>query len=1187
MKFLSTITRLLIFALVSSATLNAQTKEGTVVEASNYYADVLPPSPTAAELGKYGLVPRVLSSGVPSIDIPLYNYSASHLKIPISISYHSSGVKVDQQASWVGTGWSLNAGGVVTRVVKGLSDDDYKRPYPIDFSNYDPESMDYIDQAMEGTIDTEPDLFAFNFMGYTGKFVFDHEGRPRIMPHQNLRIERTIDQASDLSQIKIITPDGVQYFFGGTGATETTLMQAAVNTCPVKIALPEETAWYLYKIVHPTGETINLTYHSYNYDYEGSDSNTYRVNIWKEGCPTAGGGCAQETISSCTYRFRIQAVRLAGIASPNHGSVEFSSTTLRKDLSGDYELGMISFKNPNGEVFKTFKFKYEYSTNPRLFLTGLEESSSEADSSPMQGQKKVHSFEYEDKNALPIYLSKSKDHWGYFNGANNQYLFPKENLRPDLFGDLGGDRNPNAEKTKKGILKKITYPTGGQTNFNYEQNTVWGEKLVKSGLTAVRVGGNGGEGEFGWQYYESTITFSVEQVVKVIGGYSYDPKISDACLEEKAYADFSIYNSTDGKYIEQNVRTKGYEKDIILEANKEYKFTTRVKGQCTAGSIYFTYYKSITKVLTNLITGGLRIGTIANYDPVTNSSETTKYHYGSIASLTKSSAVVARDPSLFYYSTSEIIKCSDPTCLITCKDGILHSSSLADLYGNGSGHIAYEYVTISNGLNFENGGEEYKFIINSDYSNRWVRGDEIKGTPYTNYGWNHGLEKAVRKFKKNSSGDPVIVYEKINGYKADSRYYVEVPALVIKKQVEGGCYEKAWTITCDGTEKKTYSWVCTVAHKHNLLLTGTSYGTLCIRSDANNVEKLIWSSPCNGKAAGTKISILSNLDNLNVMEYHNISYWHYLDSTTETYYDGNGNRLPFQTTYYSYDNPTHLQLTSVKSTTSRGEAAESRMYYPDDYTASSLAGLKEKFIVGIPIKKEQLVGGKQAGGQVYVYNEFGKPTNIYQYVSPEVKAPAPHDPSQVSLTDYSLEASISYDAQTQLVKLVDGKNGVSSLYLWGYNKTKPIAEVKNALANEVFHTSFEEAASAIENVNLAKTGTKYWSGSYTVNLPKAGEFILSYWERTSSTEWVLQERKVSSNATIGGSGKMIDEVRLYPEGCLMQTFTYKGGMETYTVTDSNNQTFYYFYDDMNRLSYIKDEKGDVVKSLQYRYMNRP
>src|SRR6185295_18208370 len=83
----------------------------------------IPPSPDAAALGKYGSIPVSLHTGVPDISIPIYTIKTSRLSVPVSLSYHASGIKVTDVATWIGQGWALNAGGVVSRTVVGLCDD--------------------------------------------------------------------------------------------------------------------------------------------------------------------------------------------------------------------------------------------------------------------------------------------------------------------------------------------------------------------------------------------------------------------------------------------------------------------------------------------------------------------------------------------------------------------------------------------------------------------------------------------------------------------------------------------------------------------------------------------------------------------------------------------------------------------------------------------------------------------------------------------------------------------------------------------------------------------------------------------------------------------------------------------------------------------------------------------------------
>ena len=70
---------------------------------------VLPPSPTAASLGSYGDIPVSNYTGAANIGIPLFTINERDLSLNLSLNYNSQGVKVQQEASWVGLSWSLTS----------------------------------------------------------------------------------------------------------------------------------------------------------------------------------------------------------------------------------------------------------------------------------------------------------------------------------------------------------------------------------------------------------------------------------------------------------------------------------------------------------------------------------------------------------------------------------------------------------------------------------------------------------------------------------------------------------------------------------------------------------------------------------------------------------------------------------------------------------------------------------------------------------------------------------------------------------------------------------------------------------------------------------------------------------------------------------------------------------------------
>ena len=67
------------------------------------------PSTEAQSLGKFSEVPVDLYTGRVNINIPLFTISHNDIEVPISLSYHGGGIKVDDECGLVGLGWTLNA----------------------------------------------------------------------------------------------------------------------------------------------------------------------------------------------------------------------------------------------------------------------------------------------------------------------------------------------------------------------------------------------------------------------------------------------------------------------------------------------------------------------------------------------------------------------------------------------------------------------------------------------------------------------------------------------------------------------------------------------------------------------------------------------------------------------------------------------------------------------------------------------------------------------------------------------------------------------------------------------------------------------------------------------------------------------------------------------------------------------
>jgi hypothetical protein len=178
----------------------------------------LTPSPNAAGLGTFGQIDVDLFTGVPKIDIPLYTYKSRDISVPISLAYHPANIRPSDHASWVGLGWNLIAGGVITRTMNGLPDEfveyhvnpNIQRGF---FYNYSVLSSSTWTSTSGGStlqtayanfvnqwtapnssfaynaIDYAPDEFQFNFMGMSGSIMMGQDGQWHLITKQGLNFK--------------------------------------------------------------------------------------------------------------------------------------------------------------------------------------------------------------------------------------------------------------------------------------------------------------------------------------------------------------------------------------------------------------------------------------------------------------------------------------------------------------------------------------------------------------------------------------------------------------------------------------------------------------------------------------------------------------------------------------------------------------------------------------------------------------------------------------------------------------------------------------------------------------------------------------------------------------------------------------------------------------------------------------
>ena len=193
---------------------------------SSSIKDVVMPTPNAASLGKYGDIPVSFNTGIPNVGIPIHTLTEGSISLPISLSYHAGGLKVGEPCSWAGLGWSLSAGGMISRTVQGRADEscggffDVGKDVAITTTGTTScitENASITNSELAtGTKDGEPDIFSFSIGGYSGKFYIAADLTPNgitdgqvvLIPKQDVKITYTATASTNCSNVYRLQKSG-------------------------------------------------------------------------------------------------------------------------------------------------------------------------------------------------------------------------------------------------------------------------------------------------------------------------------------------------------------------------------------------------------------------------------------------------------------------------------------------------------------------------------------------------------------------------------------------------------------------------------------------------------------------------------------------------------------------------------------------------------------------------------------------------------------------------------------------------------------------------------------------------------------------------------------------------------------------------------------------------------------------
>jgi YD repeat-containing protein len=354
---------------------------------------VIPPPPDAAKIAQFVETPTSLYTGTQNLSIPLHTIQFEGITIPISINYHSGGVKANEDASMVGLGWALNSVGSVSRTVKGYND--------FEPTGYvlDPVAIpsgpvtDYVDGVYTvlnqsyynhltgtGKVDTEPDIFSYSFLGSSGMFVLSKKSQTdgQIVA---IKLKQNPDLIHFYESGKYFTvtlPNGFKGTFDvheytlGIGGNSTVFgRKDGCSTTQVDIhqAINDGkraiTAWHLSKVESPLGKVLEFRYLHQpdvfsNYISVSSDRigdfQTYRSNlsiysVMRSGRPSILED--QDPTETCSKNI-FEHVYLSDITSEDTGDHVLFNYDSRLDiesLSNGYWLSAIqSDRRRTGEI---------------------------------------------------------------------------------------------------------------------------------------------------------------------------------------------------------------------------------------------------------------------------------------------------------------------------------------------------------------------------------------------------------------------------------------------------------------------------------------------------------------------------------------------------------------------------------------------------------------------------------------------------------------------------------------------------------------------------------------------------------------------------------------------------------------------------------------------------------------------
>ncbi len=1159
----------------------------------------VPQSPQAASLGTFGTYQVNLYNGLPQISIPIYEAKSGNLRVPITLSYHASGVKMYDPGGWVGYGWTISAGGQVSRQTRGDADEQHYYSSPLIEFPYvcGPNgNWTYLDYAWKGIYDTEPDIFNYSFNGRSGNFTLGHRNAepPFLFPYAPLAITHsgmfTSLESFPLQKFEIKDEHGVLYRFGQNSQGQNFGEGTTTDRSPFP-SISVQTAWNLAEIISPhNDDRIDFTYQNVGnaWIHEPRENITVLDN-----CMGAAPGrpCPAEGVQTPMVGSNTSNINQNGLDEIlfEDGKVEFVLGGLRSDNSifGIATLKsldeIIIYKKENGayQIQGRVKFIYSYfgySTSPatpvRLRLDELRFLDAfGALLNKYKFEYHTNTFSWNQHAGQTPYPWYSKDYWGNYNGYINTSLIPTQNITYNINSinhnaTIGAaNRNSNPQYMKEGVLKKITFPTGGYTEFDYESHRYQEDNQIKyaGGLrvTTIKSYDNVGAGPITktYKYGENETGFGIKNFFNSLLYYNTESNhLLNICLsppgsgggtpgttsyrQRTYYSNSTIeIDSRDGSPVVYPVVTeyvgdeqsnlgktvfeydnKLYEPDsmnIIIgpQTSKNYKADKSWKrGKLTKTIVYNTGGSKLSESISQFTIHNrqkIQIGTAINqfriYAPGPDFHEIC--------------------PNSTYWCLDEFGNNIDFMMYQHARylqpSGILLETSKQDTYYP-NGDPAKAVVT-NQSITYD---PVHLQVLSTTQSNSSVNTEQIITTNSYPFSYNltgnlSGAAKATKKLK-----DDHVFAVPIENY--------------VRKQ------------NSDGSNSRVIS------------------GQVMIyRENEANINHIV----------PDKVFMLEASSGIT----------NYSPTTFSTSNATLDSRYTERLKFNSYDALSNLNDVSKTSPTGVLDLGAAYQWgYDNTKPVAEVTNAQNTWY------QANLASTGSAGFTISSSSSITVPITVDYSGTVTLKIGLPGTPSLTVYADYKLDngslltltltnaggcgfntatfSNVPVGAHSVIISLRNS----SGPTIGACGQVEYPDHVLTSFGmKEFFYENFEEGSAT--GTATPHTGKKYLVGDYTSTFvkPNARTYIIEYWYLNGST-WTYATA-IYSNGMILTNGSAIDNVRIYPTDARMKSYTYDLALGITSVIDENGAVQFYEYDSFGRLAQIKDDKGHIVQQYMYNY----